>query len=228
MPVENNIDTLDEKSTEELYAILQEIDPNNVHHPNQRKKILSDIRLYNQTKVPPSQLRQKQNAARNYDEQLDNLVIWLSCSSDVLSKRLAKRVDTMVRDGMLEENTNFIKQYFHECDHERGVWQAIGLKEFVPLFKTENGDYNGRETLMAEGNHFLFNNILDLDVKEALAKVITDTEQYAKRYVVCCLIHIKANYVDSEPFRVTSKAFNQTRYQLCGSVGPCCFGSCRE
>ena len=127
------------------------MDPHNVHHPNQRKKILSDLRLYNQTKVPPSELRRKQNASRNYEEQLDNLVIWLSCSPETLNKRLAKRVDGMVKAGMLEENSHFISNYFSECDHDRGVWQAIGLKEFVPLFKNADGSYNGRQSLSPDG-----------------------------------------------------------------------------
>ena len=144
-------DDYDTKSTEELYAMLQEVDPSNVHHPNQRKKIISDLRLYNIRKVAPSLLRQQHNEQSSNEEQLDNLVIWLSCTPEVLNTRLAKRVDGMIRDGMLEENSHFITTYFDECDHERGVWQAIGLKEFVPLFLNEDGKYNGRKELDKEG-----------------------------------------------------------------------------
>ena len=143
-------DHLDEKTTEELYALLQKVDPNNTQHPHQRKKILTDLRLYNQTNIPPSQLRQEQNNNREKEEQLDNLVIWLSCNPEVLKKRLAKRVDSMIAGGMLEENSQFIQHYFSLCDHDRGVWQAIGLKEFVPLFEKEDGSFNGRTELSTE------------------------------------------------------------------------------
>lgn len=151
-------DDLETKTTEELYSMLQLVDPNNVHHPNQRKKIISDLRLYYKTNIPPSQLRREQNDCREKEEQLDNLVIWLSCNHETLNKRLAKRVDSMIQAGMLEENQSFITNNFDKCDHDRGVWQAIGLKEFVPLFENGDSQYNGRMELKMEGliNEFKF------------------------------------------------------------------------
>lgn len=150
-PISRKNDELESKSTEELYAMLQSVDPTNCHHPNQRKKILSDLRLFHQTAIPPSQLRREQNQSREKGEQLDNLVIWLSCTPSILNQRLSHRVESMVEAGMLNENAQFIQQYFNECDHSRGVWQAIGLKEFVPLFEEEDGTYNGRIDLSPQG-----------------------------------------------------------------------------
>ena len=144
-------DDYDKRSTDELYSMLLKVDPSTIHHPNQRKKIISDLRLYDLRKVPPSLLRQQHNEQSSNEEQLDNLVIWLSCTPEVLNARLAKRVDGMLANGMLKENTRFITTYFDECDHERGVWQAIGLKEFVPLFTNADGTYNGRKELKEEG-----------------------------------------------------------------------------
>lgn len=144
-------DDLETKTTEELYSMLQSVDPMNVHHPNQRKKIISDLRLYYKTSIPPSQLRREQNDCREKEEQLDNLVIWLFCNHETLNKRLSKRVDSMIQAGMLEENLSFITKNFNKCDRERGVWQAIGLKEFVPLFENSDSQYNGRMELKIEG-----------------------------------------------------------------------------
>lgn len=127
------------------------MDPHNPHHPNQRKRILSDLRLYEQTGVAPSMLRKEKNEQRGMEEQLDNVVVWMSCQNDVLDARLDARVDSMVKTGMLEENAAFVHQYIQGSDVNRGVWQAIGLKEFMPLFLDENGKYNGRETLCEEG-----------------------------------------------------------------------------
>ena len=161
-------DSLDDLPTEKLYARLQEVDPDNTQHPNQRKRILADLRLFAQTGVPPSQLRRQQNAERNPQEQLDNVVVWLSCGEETLRKRLDARVDSMVRHGLLEENAQFVRRFIAGSDLQRGVWQAIGLKEFLPLFLAEDGSYNGRTTLDATGGG-----------REGMK---TDTAQYAKRW----------------------------------------------
>ena len=144
-------DSLDALTTEELYARLQAIDPNNPHHPNQRKRILSDLRLYELTGTVPSMLRKEKNKLRDNEEKLDNVIVWLSCRDDVLHERLDKRVDSMVMHGMLEENVRFVNQYIKTSDVSRGVWQAIGLKEFMPLFLTPEGSFNGRKELNKEG-----------------------------------------------------------------------------
>ena len=89
---EEDHDNLEALSTEELYKKLLEVDPDQPHHPNQRKRILSDLRLYQETGVAPSVLRKQQNAKRDNEEQLDNVVIWLSCNEKTLNDRLDHRV----------------------------------------------------------------------------------------------------------------------------------------
>ena len=164
-------DDLEALTTEDLYKRLLEVDPDQPHHPNQRKRILSDLRLYQETGIAPSVLRKQQNAKRDNEEQLDNVVIWLSCNEKTLNERLDRRVDKMVETGLLEENLNFIKQYLNESNPDRGVWQAIGLKEFMPLCWDADRHFNGRLEL----------NQHDEDVKNALDRVKKDTQQYAKR-----------------------------------------------
>lgn len=168
---EEDSSKLDSLSTEELYKRLLEVDPDQPHHPNQRKRILSDLCLYQQTGIAPSVLRKQQNAERDNEEQLDNVVIWLSCNEKTLNERLDRRVDTMVEAGLLTENLHFIEQYLNESNPDRGVWQAIGLKEFLPLCWDEERHFNGRLELRPD----------DEDVKNALDRVKKDTQQYAKR-----------------------------------------------
>ena len=148
-------DSLDTLTTEELYTKLQAVDPDNPHHPNQRKRILSDLRLYELTGTAPSTLRKEKNKLRDMEEKLDNVIVWLSCRDDVLHERLDKRVDSMVRQGMLDENVRFINQYVQTSDVSRGVWQAIGLKEFMPLFLTPEGSFNGRTELKEQGRELV-------------------------------------------------------------------------
>ena len=174
-------DSLDALTTEELYARLQAIDPNNPHHPNQRKRILSDLRLYELTGTVPSMLRKEKNKLRDNEEKLDNVIVWLSCRDDVLHERLDKRVDSMVMHGMLEGNVRFVNQYIKTSDVSRGVWQAIGLKEFMPLFLTPEGSFNGRKELNKEGWKWVIESRIDPEVQTALMQVKLDTQQYAKR-----------------------------------------------
>ena len=164
-------DHLDSLSTADLYHQLMEVDPAQPHHPNQRKRILSDLRLYRETGVAPSVLRREQSTKRDREERLDNVVVWLSCSDAALDARLNRRVDSMVRSGLLRENLAFIRAYVEESDRSRGVWQAIGLKEFLPLCVDSEGRFNGRDELRED----------DPAVLEAVQRVKTDTQQYAKR-----------------------------------------------
>ena len=160
--------------------MLHRVDPNQQHHPNQRKRILSDLRLYNQVGVAPSQLRQQHNAQQSKEEQLDNVVIWLSCQPEVLAARLDKRVDSMLDAGLLAENTAFVQRNIEGSDIGRGVWQAIGLKEFMPLYLDEAGHYNHREAVDAES----------AEVKEMVAQVKVDTQQYAKRWGMAGMLRV--------------------------------------
>lgn len=212
-------DSLDELTTEKLYARLQEVDPDNTQHPNQRKRILADLRLFAQTGVPPSQLRRQQNAQRNPQEQLDNVVVWLSCGEETLRKRLDARVDSMVKHGLLEENAQFVKRFIDGSDLQRGVWQAIGLKEFLPLFLSENGNYNGRETLDETGRY-------DGMMRRRRSRadgVATGEDRHCavrKAVIVSGMTDRQTNHVDSEPTAGTRAALDSGGHEPAGVLGP--------
>ncbi|KAK8825060.1 tRNA isopentenyltransferase [Blastocystis sp. ATCC 50177/Nand II] len=211
-------DDLDAKSTEELYAMLQRVDPEPQQHPHQRKRILSDLRLYNQTGVAPSQLRQEHNARQSKEERLDNVVIWLSCQPEVLAARLDKRVDGMLAAGLLAENTAFVQRNIEGSDIGRGVWQAIGLKEFMPLYLDAAGRYNHRTAVDAES----------AEVQEMVARVKVDTQQYAKRQItwirnrllarVQHLIQLDTSQLDRWDDVVLNPAVNVVEHLMAGTL----------
>ena len=212
-------DSLDDLSTEKLYARLQEVDPDNTQHPNQRKRILADLRLFAQTGVPPSQLRRQQNAQRNPQEQLDNVVVWLSCGEETLRKRLDARVDSMVKHGLLEENAQFVKRFIDGSDLQRGVWQAIGLKEFLPLFVAENGGFNGRETLDAAGR-------CDGKLRRRRSGAGGVAASEDGHSAVCETVELsvandwQTDHVDSEPTAGTRPALDSGGHEPAGVLGP--------
>ncbi|KAK4702741.1 tRNA dimethylallyltransferase, partial [Phenoliferia sp. Uapishka_3] len=66
------------------------------------------------------------------------LVFWLYAEPEVLNERLDKRVDKMLELGLLEEIEGLWSSAAAEnsetsLDYSRGVYQAIGFKEFEPF-----------------------------------------------------------------------------------------------
>ena len=68
----------------------------------------------------------------------DPLVLWTHASTEALNLKLEKRVDNMMSEGLLEEVKTmytFLQRQQgegHPVDQSRGVWVAIGFKEFLP------------------------------------------------------------------------------------------------
>ena len=68
----------------------------------------------------------------------DPLILWTHTSPEILRSRLTDRVETMLRDGLLMEveslHTFQREQQSEEpvADQSRGIWIAIGYKEFLP------------------------------------------------------------------------------------------------
>lgn len=97
----------------------------------------------------------------------DSLVFWTYAASDVLNARLDKRVDSMISDGLLEEVGSMHEFFVDEerkrnvVDQSRGIWVAIGFKEFLPYIHNDGAN----ESL----------------AKEGVERTKIATRQYAKR-----------------------------------------------
>ncbi len=111
-------------SNEELYNHLLEIDPNvdkNKLHPNNRKRVLRAIEVY-------EELNQSIHSFNKNKEALyDYYIVYLTLDREVLYERINKRVDIMIKDGLIDEVKNI---------YENGVMpHAIGYSEFIPYFE---------------------------------------------------------------------------------------------
>lgn len=76
----------------------------------------------------------------------ESLILWTHASSEVLRSRLDHRVDMMLRNGLLLEVESLYRLQCEQASAEllasqsRGIWIAIGFKEFVPyLLAMEDG-----------------------------------------------------------------------------------------
>lgn len=113
-------------SNEELYKLLLEIDPNidtNKLHPNNRKRVLRALEVKNELDESIHSFNKNKEALYDY------YIVYLSMPREKLYDRINKRVDIMIKDGLLEE----VKSLFDD-----GIYpHAIGYQELVPYFNNQ-------------------------------------------------------------------------------------------
>lgn len=181
-----------EEPTEVLLAKLREVDPVMADrwHPNDRRKIQRSLEIWLQTGRKASDIYEEQRSRREAagpevlsDDTQDasllrmrTLVLWVGAQSDMLSKRLDARVDKMITQGLLDEVSTLSDFYDSRIangeliDTTRGIWVAIGYKEFLDYQAAlRNGDISQKQ--------------LSKLLAEAIEKTKAGTRQYAKRQI---------------------------------------------
>ncbi|KAI5270507.1 tRNA isopentenyltransferase-like protein [Aureobasidium subglaciale] len=181
-----------EEPTEVLLEKLREVDPVMADrwHPNDRRKIQRSLEIWLQTGRKASDIYEEQRTRRetagqdllSEDSQdasllrMRTLVLWVGAQSDALSKRLDTRVDKMVAQGLLDEVSTLLNFYNgriadgESIDTTRGIWVAIGYKEFLDYQAAlEKGD-----TSPTQYNKLLL---------QAIERTKAGTRQYAKRQI---------------------------------------------
>ena len=136
-----------------IHAKLKEVDPVMAErwHPNERRKIQRSLEIYLRTGKAASQVYSEQRKLRapatdaiNGNEtsghsilRFPTLVMWVHANKAVLHPRLDRRVDKMLKRGLLSEVQQLSElQKRFECqpgsiDTSRGLWVSIGYKEFL-------------------------------------------------------------------------------------------------
>ncbi|KAI8344209.1 tRNA isopentenyltransferase [Chlamydoabsidia padenii] len=139
---------LDVLSTSELYSQLQEIDPimANKWHPSNRRKISRSLQVYHQLGKKQSDIikeQKEQHQIHGSQSRYKSLVFWLYADPHKLNPRLDDRVTTMINTGLFDEIKQLRQQVVQGQinlpgqdleRYQRGLWQAIGYKEFDPYF----------------------------------------------------------------------------------------------
>ena len=185
------VDGWEELPTKEKHSRLAKVDPLIAEkvHPNDNKRVDSYIRVYLEEGVIPSKKLIKINSQRKL--RFRNVVIfWVKDQhKDNLSERIKKRVHDMINMTGLREVVTIFQQLdkIGTFDFTRGVLQSIGYKELYDFYKRikETAASNNIE----EPSKVLENvvSVEDLDsgtkkvLEECKRKLITATEQYAKR-----------------------------------------------
>lgn len=108
-----------ELSNKDILEKLKTYTNDELPHENNRKRLVRLLNKYENNEV----------ITKNKDEVLYPIkVIGLTTSRDYLYERINKRVDTMIKNGLLDEIQS-LKKYYNSS---RILNSGIGYKEFVP------------------------------------------------------------------------------------------------
>lgn len=121
---ETNSNEYNDFSTEKLFRMLKEIDPNTEIHPNNRKRIIRAINYYQENKEPMS------SKEKTEKKLYDAIFIGLTTNRENLYERINNRVDIMFENGLLEE----AKRIYDTKIVSKAVMTPIGYKELFPYF----------------------------------------------------------------------------------------------
>lgn len=116
---------------ESLHKELELIDPEQakIIHLNNRKRVLRAIEIYLQNNKTKSEIISEQKHSLIYK---DTYFFVKSHDREVLYDNINKRVDLMMKKGLLNEVKSLYEKY-----GDVQALQAIGYKEFIPYFKGE-------------------------------------------------------------------------------------------
>ena len=158
-------------SNDELYELVLKKDPNTKIHKNNRVRLERFLNKENLTTVEPVKL-------------YDHLIVGLTTTRDVLYDRINKRVDIMVKNGLLKE----VKELYDENLKSKPLTGGIGYKELYEYFDGKISLDEALDKIKQNSRHYakrqytFFNNQLDVkwfdvDFKD-FNKTINEVEKY--------------------------------------------------
>lgn len=146
-------------SKEEVFKILQEIDPKSAEniHPNNLKRVIRAIEIAKNSNVLKSEhMKNELKRIEVEESKYDFLIFNLIWDRETLNERINKRVDMMMEQGLLDEAK---KVYDMNLAKDNTCMQAIAYKEFFSYFEGKNS------------------------LEEAIEKLKLESRKYAKRQV---------------------------------------------
>ncbi|TLS53223.1 tRNA (adenosine(37)-N6)-dimethylallyltransferase MiaA [Paenibacillus antri] len=125
-------DVADAQGTEALHALLQERDPVSAAriHPNDRKRLVRALEVYDATGRPMSEQAQKREKSSPYEL----CMIGLTMDRELLYRRIEERVDAMLESGLEGEVHELLRSGY---DRSLPSMQAIGYKEMAAYLTGE-------------------------------------------------------------------------------------------
>ena len=107
---------------------LKIIDPDyaEIVHPNNRKRLVRALEIYESTGTPPSIHFQKQDDSA--EPKLNSFAVMISVPADILEKRIRERTKHMLSSGWIEETQQLEEKYGRENVH---ALDSIGYRQIL-------------------------------------------------------------------------------------------------
>ena len=121
-----------DKGPDLLYKKLKIIDPDysNIVHPNNKKRLIRALEIYQSTGIPPSEHFEKQEK----DFNSNFYSIYIDWTRDDLTNRIKKRVKKMIESGWIEEVEKLLKKYSLP---KTQAMNSIGYSEIETFLKNK-------------------------------------------------------------------------------------------
>ncbi len=171
---------------EALHRMLREIDPESAEkiHPNNVKRVIRAIEIYRLTGMTKTQVDAEQVTG---ESAYDNTNVILDYKNrDILYDRINRRVDIMLRDGLVEEAKAL---YDNGKLTGKTASQAIGYKELVPYFEGNCTLIDAAEQIKLNTRHYAkrqitwFNRYDGIRIAPDEGEVLLTAEEMAERVI---------------------------------------------
>lgn len=129
-----------ELSDEEIYKRVLEFDPNTMIHPNNRRRLERFLTKLENDSFPSKEPKPL------YDFQ----IIGLTTDRENLYKRIDRRVDIMVQEGLLEE----ARELYDKNIRSKAILTGIGYKELFPYFDGSISLEEALDTIKKNSRHY--------------------------------------------------------------------------
>ena len=159
---------LEEKGSNYLYNILKEIDPKSCEkiHPNNTKRVIRAIEYYRLNNKPISEHNEAERLKKSV---FDANYFVLTDERDKLYERINNRVDTMLKQGLVNEVKGLLDA---GLDVNSNSMQGIGYKEIVEHLTS------------------------DVSLEEATYNIKKNTRHFAKRQLTWFRRERDVNWID--------------------------------
>ncbi len=149
-----------------VHKLLEEIDKDSAEkiHENNLRRVIRALEIYKTTGKTMTEV----NLESVREPLYDALIIGLTMDRELLYERINKRVDIMLRDGLLDEVKALLDK---GVDRNSTALQAIGYKELISYFDGETS------------------------LEEAIDKIKQESRRYAKRQLTWFRRNEKINWI---------------------------------
>ena len=163
-----------------LYEELLRVDPESAAaiHPNNVKRVIRALEIYIASGEKKSELDKR---SKEFESPYDATVIYLNyLNRDILYRRIDSRVDSMIKDGLVEETRALMAERVFELN--RTASQAIGYKELFGFVEGRESLESAIETLKRATRRYAKRQVTWFSAKDYILPLDADSDNGLKTF----------------------------------------------